>query len=138
MQMRMQNFRTLHEAAAYGARLEQVMMDERKFQQPGMYNTRTLNVDQPCQHSGVSQLIKKLEDVCDTLIRQAQSKPGKQNQVCKPNKYVQKQDKKSPMSGTGKNKDSACFNCGEVGHWKNQCPELQKKQVTKPSGNSLN
>ena len=140
MQMRMQNFQTLHEAAAYGARLEQVMLDERKFQQQNMYSTRKLNVDQPYQHSGESELIKRLESLCDTMIKQTQGNSGKQNQVFKANKFVPKQERKSSSSSTGKIKNGACFNCGEVGHWKNECPGLKKGRVTKSSSgnNSLN
>ena len=129
MQMRMQNFRSLHEAAAYGARLEQVMYDERKFQQQGTYSTRSLSVDKEVKSGESSELVKMLEKLCNTMLQNS----CKLFQHKEPNhKFVSKSS-----TDNGKTK-GACFQCGEFGHWKNQCPQnVNKGHQAKPS-NSLN
>ena len=123
LQMRMQNFRSLQEAAAYGARLEQVMYDEHRYQNQGPYNHRSMSIE---KENG--EFMCKLEKLCNEMTKNkvpAQTVPNKSNH------FGSKNGKNQPernFDTKSRNKtNSACFICGEFGHWKNECPKKVKR-----------
>ena len=43
-------------------------------------------------------------------------------------------DTEKPQTGSGKNKDKTCFNCGKEGHFKNKCPQAKEKKADAGNG----
>ena len=136
LQMRMQNFRSLQEAAAYGAQLEQVMYDEQRYQNQSPYNHRSLSLE---EDNG--EFMRKLEKLCNEMTKNkvpAQTVPNKSHQFG--NKSGKSQPERNFDTKSRDKTNSACFICGAFGHWRNECPKRVKRDQmsTQKSKSPLN
>ena len=150
LHMRMKSFRSLREASEYGARLEQVIKDE-KFQE----NRRPIISRSAADTHGeydevlvrlcndISQ-VKTNQEKCYNSVKSFQDKLVDRSDAGDGKKQVKSKDGKAVATGgTAKGKqrtkeNSPCFFCSEMGHWKNECPHRAKVGSPKSDKKSLN
>ena len=145
LHMRMQSFRSLREAADYGVRLEQVIKDEKFYEQnkPMLVRSSTTTTDDAGEYDDV--LVRLCSEVSHVKANQEkqfnsmkslQEKWNNKSDKGLSNRTVNgKHDKNSSNTSNDSTKDkqrtkenSPCFYCSELGHWKNECPVREKER----------
>ena len=141
--MSMQSFKSLSEAVEYGTKFEHVIsMSEDNDKRKNFSHVR--KVDEPDEVTQLSQVIKEQfkemgefrAQMKEEMLRftQTQTKSEKSAPKKPPVKSEQtKKEKKTPQN-------SPCHGCGQLGHWKPDCPDntRNKSKGSKPSGENLN
>ena len=125
LKMRMVRFSSLHEAVIYGSNLEHILQDEKQSEKNHMLGRAVKDEDVPGEEKFsviVDKMNKNLESMVDEkLNRLVGSQPGDfNNRKSTSEKTV---FKKTPLN-------SPCHACGELGHWRNECPTRVPPKVS--------
>jgi len=111
MKMRTAMFPSMREAVVYGTNLEQIIRDEKGKLMSG----------RQCTEEEPSSLRKAMEELQKDLreLKSKVSESGQQSKTYPMNQNVIKQQYV---------KTTPCFSCGEMGHWKRECPYRDDSQ----------
>jgi hypothetical protein len=124
LNMRMKNFTNLRETAAYGARLEQIINDERGHSRQANHVRRIEENESEEEDLNMDDMKETITEICHKVIQERNKGFQKRKGLNKPERINQGQEvvKKTPNN-------SPCFGCGQLGHWMDKCPS---KQVSTP------
>jgi hypothetical protein len=140
LNMRVKAFKTLHEAAIYGARLEQILKDEKHIENNfsnknvSHRSSQIENQNESEMTSKLNQLTVDIKNLQTTQKHQLHSFNNFQKQFSGDVKIPveNKMPHVKNLSNNGKvtknKQNSQCFLCGELGHWRNECPQLQQSE----------
>ena len=127
LKMRMVKFATLHDAVVYGSNLEHILHDEKQSGKDQLLG-RAVKDDNELSKA-IEKVSKDFEKIVDKKLS------GFKEQM--PRSEVRRSDSEGDRK-TGEGlvqrrtmQNSPCFKCGEMGHWRNECPNTK-------SGGGLN
>ena len=121
--MKLKDFRSLREAVVYGARLEQVIQNER-----GSDHRRGVNVRGVGSYEGEinrdddasDELSDIITRVCKQVLNEGKENPKQTRQANFDTQEMVTKLKTKYVKRTPQN--SPCHLCSELGHWANECP----------------
>ena len=128
-QMRLQEFRTLQEANNFAMRVEQAVNTKKGDENKRSFSVRNVNVEESFTHTFTESMRKTVEEmrkVSDNLKK-----------VFSPeNKNDAKPFHSQNNNGVKRTvENSPCHYCGQFGHWKPQCPHINRKTCAGPMQN---
>ena len=134
--MSMQTFKSLDEAVEYGTRFEMVIKEHEPHEKG-----KNVGHFRKCQESDQlsSQITESLKTHLSNVLKNEVKEELHRNiqtqNVKKQNESSVSQEKKAPVKKEKKTRqNSACHGCGQLGHWKPECPDLPKNKTrTQPS-----
>jgi hypothetical protein len=113
MQMKVQGFRTLKEAVEYAVRMEQVLNDEKPRGNP----VRMANAGPEESATQLAQELGRFRDTQAQMLQALKDLQIRPPRAAGPSRY-----------GPGPSFPRSCFECGERGHIKRDCPRLEPRQ----------
>ena len=134
LKMRLVRFTSLHEAVIYGSNLEHILRDEKQSEKDQLMS-RTVRDEEVPETEKLSKMVdqvsKDFEKIVDEkLFSFRESKDGNKSfdryRSQDKHEYGSKEsDEKPAFKKTPQN--SPCHGCGEIGHWRNECPKFASK-----------
>lgn len=132
LKMRLIRFTSLHEAVIYGSNLEHILKDEKQSEKDQLMSrtVRDENVPETEKLSKmVDQVSKDFEKIVDEKLFSFRENGNKSfDRYKSQDKHEhgsRESDERPAFKKTPQN--SPCHGCGEIGHWRNECPKFAPK-----------